>query len=58
MAYSAVADSGRDYDGDNGFRPPVGYSNSGNGEFRNNLGSVEHASNKNNSPDQVLILPV
>ena len=54
MAYSAVGDSGRDYGRENGFRPPDGYSNSGNGEFRKKIGSMEHATNVD-SPNQVLV---
>lgn len=56
MAYTAVASSGRDYVGENGFRPPDEHSNSGNGEFRKRLGSMDSASNVD-SPNQVHILP-
>lgn len=52
MAYTAVASSGRDYVGENGFRPPDEHSNSGNGEFRKRLGSMDSASNVD-SPNQV-----
>lgn len=54
MAYSALADSGRDYGGANGFRPPEGYFNNGNGEVRRKTGAVEHAPNVD-SPTQVYI---
>jgi hypothetical protein len=54
MAYSAVADSGRDYGGANGFRPPGGYLKPGNGELRKKIGSMEHAPSVD-SPNQVRI---
>lgn len=56
MAYSAVAHPGSDYIGENGFRPPDGHSDAGNGELRKSLESVDIASNVD-SPNQVHILP-
>ncbi|XP_073395816.1 uncharacterized protein [Physcomitrium patens] len=52
MAYSAVAHPGSDYIGENGFRPPDGHSDAGNGELRKSLESVDIASNVD-SPNQV-----
>ncbi|KAG0615413.1 hypothetical protein M758_5G039300 [Ceratodon purpureus] len=52
MAYSAVADSGRNYGAGNGFQPPDGHLNSGNGELRKRLGSMERDSSVD-SPNQV-----
>ena len=55
MAYSAVADSGRNYGAGNGFQPPDGHLNSGNGELRKRLGSMERDSSVD-SPNQVLTI--
>lgn len=52
MAYSAAPESGRDYGGANGFRPPDGYFDDGNGELRKKVGSMEHAANVD-SPNEV-----
>jgi hypothetical protein len=52
MAYSAVPESGRDYGGTNGFRPPDGYFDDGNGDLRKKMGSMEHAANVD-SPNEV-----
>lgn len=52
MAYSAGADSGMNHGGGNGFQPPDGHLNSGNGELRKRLGSMELDSNAD-SPNQV-----
>ncbi|XP_024374953.1 uncharacterized protein [Physcomitrium patens] len=52
MAYSTVAYPGRDHGGANGFRLPDGYINSGNGELRKKLGSMDDTLNVD-SPNQV-----
>lgn len=54
MAYSTVAYPGRDHGGANGFRLPDGYINSGNGELRKKLGSMDDTLNVD-SPNQVRI---